>query len=190
MTLKAWTALANNELVAHDEVRHAVSLGELMWDDGEPATMPGDILGRPDHYCYTRADFQYFCRHTDMSGSGIALGELMSKAEMVMYRSLTPAMPSGFNASHNSNFGPPRIRVELSWSVQSGRGGLTLQRRIGGVGDYAPLTTLSEGETDYIDDFLENAGAAENDIIYYRIRYSVQPATHWATSSAPIIWPL
>ncbi|MFA5712463.1 hypothetical protein [Mycolicibacterium sp.] len=190
MTIKLWAALASNELVAHAEVRDAVNTGVLLWDYTEPATIPGDLLNDRDHYCYTREDFENYVRHTDMSASGIATGEMMSKAEMLLYRSLDPAVPGSFVVLHDDATGPPRIRMDLSWTVQPNRGTLTLQRRIGDVGNYSPLTVLAQGTTSYVDDFIEAAGAVEGDRIHYRIRYSDQPATHWAESSDFVFWPI
>lgn len=84
MAIKTWAELSDDELVAHAEVADAVDNGELLWSENEPIMAAG--------YCYTRDDFETYLLHSDMSASGIAPGECMSKAEMEAYRVLAPAV--------------------------------------------------------------------------------------------------
>lgn len=78
--ITTWAALADNECVAHAEVADAVANGHLAWATSNPGLASG--------YCYTRADYEAYIAHADMSASGIASNELMSKSEMAAYASL------------------------------------------------------------------------------------------------------
>lgn len=80
MAIKTWAQLSGNECVAHAEVANAVATGQLLWRGSNPGLAAG--------YCYTRSDFETYIQHSDMSASGIASNELMSKAEMETYRVL------------------------------------------------------------------------------------------------------
>jgi hypothetical protein len=81
VAITTWAALANNECVAHAEVENAVANSQLMWLAGNPGLVAGRV--------YARADFEAYLLHLDMSASGIASNELMSKSQMVTYRQLT-----------------------------------------------------------------------------------------------------
>src|SRR5690606_39980847 len=86
MAIKTWAQLSGNECVAHAEVANAVATGQLLWRGSNPGLAAG--------YCYTRSDFETYIQHSDMSASGIASNELMSKAEMETYRAIGAAITS------------------------------------------------------------------------------------------------
>lgn len=80
MAIKDFDELEADECVAHAEVADAVATGQLLWRSSNPGLAPG--------YCYTRDDFETYIEHSDMSASGIAPNELMTRSEMEAYRVL------------------------------------------------------------------------------------------------------
>lgn len=148
MALKTWPQLANNELVAHAEVRDAVSRGELQWIAGEPALPPDGTGLDPDKRCYTRAMYEQYIRHVSMGGSGIGMNEPMSKLEMIQYRQLSDPVPLNFEAVHDMG-ACPAIVVDLYWSNAGVLEPTIIEWRDSPLSDWMPLTSPPAGVTHY-----------------------------------------
>ena len=126
-----WGAVTNNELVCHDEVVKAVAAGALQWDSTNPGLAGG--------YCYTRADFEAHLIHGDMSGSGLASNECMSKGEMLQYGAVNPAIGSAFSDAEWVSE-PATWHARAQYSVSATVLSVLAEQSIDG-GEYAPLST-------------------------------------------------
>lgn len=130
MAIKTWAQLSGNECVAHAEVANAVATGQLLWRGSNPGLAAG--------YCYTRSDFETYIQHSDMSASGIASNELMSKAEMETYRLLigiTDTIP------HSESFGTT-WQGWVEFSVTAAVNSVYVERSING-GAFSEVQTMN-----------------------------------------------
>ncbi len=149
MAIKTWAALASNECVAHAEVADAVTNGDLAW----ATTNPGLAAG----YCYTRSDFETYVLASDMSASGIATNELMSKSEMETYRILnvirnasSSASDLGLSWQGRAHFDVGNTQsVKVEKSVNGGAYTLveTIDTASGGTGYSTSSMTVGDGQT-------------------------------------------
>lgn len=150
-TVRPWGQVPADTGVCHGEVREAVALGELEWTTPvEP--IPPDVhptLG-PDHYVYTRQDYEMFVRHTDMSGSGILPSELMTRAQVLAYRDVSPVIvtPEDFVATHDMSV-CPTLRVVLTWTADPAEGPIVVLWE-DPLHGWQALDTLAAGMEEYV----------------------------------------
>lgn len=162
MAIKTWPNLDDKELVAHAEVRDAVNRGILEWLGGVEPIIPTDNTGlNPDKRCYTRSDFESYVRHVDMSGSGIEMGEYMSKSEMLTYRMILGPIP--IPSITLSTTSPYTIVVSLS--ATGVFHGYILEYRIEGSGDWTEHNIIASGSTQY-----NHTTLPEATLVHYRAR--------------------
>lgn len=181
MAIKTWSQLANNELVAHAEVKNAVSSGQLQWwGDVEP-TLPNDGTGLdPNKRCYTWGMFSQYVRNRNLP-TNINPNEYPSKSEMINYRWLPePLSAPLINASPHS---VTQNIITLSPVGTPDMDGYRLEYRLEGQSTWNVVYLYGTGTLQ----FTHNVGI-EAQLAHYRARtYREEPDTVVYSSYSPTV---
>lgn len=138
----SWAATASNQAASYFTVKDAVATGALLWSSGDPGAgaFPTPPVGaHAEGYVFTRAAFDAHVAHSDMSASGIAANQLMSKSQMETYRVVASVAVTGTTTD------PQDAGVwsaQVTFSVSSGTNSVKVEKSVNG-GAYSTVETLN-----------------------------------------------